>query len=245
MSLLADLRILWHLTLAPARGRTHADRLEAFYARQADGYDDFRARLLPGRGEMYRAALETASPEPLVWLDLGGGTGANIEHLANSLPKIEQLRIVDLSSSLLAVADRRIRQRGWTNVRTQLADVTTLPGAEASVDVVTLSYALTMIPDWHAAIDRAMRLLKPGGVIGVVDFYVSHKHPPPDRARHGWWTRTFWPAWFAFDNVFLSPDILAMLERRFARVRLTESRTRLPYMPGSRVPYYTFVGVKR
>ena len=34
-----------------------------------------------------------------------------------------------------------------------------------------------MIPDWFAAVDHAWRLLRPGGTIGVVDFYVGRKHP--------------------------------------------------------------------
>jgi len=29
------------------------------------------------------------------------------------------------------------------------------------------------IPDWFLAIDNALRILKPGGIIAVVDFYVS------------------------------------------------------------------------
>ena len=48
---------------------------------------------------------------------------------------------------------------------------------EAPVDVVTFSYSLTMIPDWFAAIENALRMLRPGGQIGVVDFYVSRKYP--------------------------------------------------------------------
>jgi S-adenosylmethionine-diacylgycerolhomoserine-N-methlytransferase len=35
--------------------------------------------------------------------------------------------------------------------------------AAGTVDVVTFSYALTMIPDWKAAIRNAHRMLKPVG----------------------------------------------------------------------------------
>jgi S-adenosylmethionine-diacylgycerolhomoserine-N-methlytransferase len=77
-----------------------------------------------------------------------------------------------------------------------------------------------------------------------VDFYVSRKHPAAGRQRHSWFTRTIWPAWFATDNVFLSPDHLPYLASRFAPLRLDERRGRLPFVVGARVPYYLFIGKK-
>jgi S-adenosylmethionine-diacylgycerolhomoserine-N-methlytransferase len=111
--------------------------------------------------------------------------------------------------------------------------------------VVTFSYSLTMIPDWFAALENALAMLKPGGTIGVVDFYVSRKHAGNGAAHHGWWTRTFWPTWFALDNVFPSPDHVPFLQRHFETVHLEEHRGSVPYIPLSRVPYYLFVGRKR
>jgi S-adenosylmethionine-diacylgycerolhomoserine-N-methlytransferase len=99
-----------------------------------------------------------------------------------------------------------------------------------------------MIPDWFAAVDHAVELLKPGGLIGVVDFYVSRKHPEPGRQRHGWFTRSFWPLWFANDNVFLSSEHVPYLHRKFETVQFSEHRARAPYLLGLRVPYYRFVG---
>ena len=55
MSLLSDLRVLWHLLLSPIRGTSHAERLNSFYAGQAADYDAFRARLLKGRGELLQS----------------------------------------------------------------------------------------------------------------------------------------------------------------------------------------------
>ena len=126
--------------------------------------------------------------------------------------------MVDLAPSLLAVAQERIRQHHWANVETAVADATTFRPAEGPADVVTFSYSLTMIPDWFAALDNAWSLLRPGGLIGVVDFYVLRQFPPTGLTRHAWWTRTFWPLWFARDNVHLSPDHLPWLQRRFERV---------------------------
>jgi S-adenosylmethionine-diacylgycerolhomoserine-N-methlytransferase len=243
MSLLADLRVLFHLAVAPVRGRTHAERLNSFYGKQAAGYDAFRERLLHGRQELYQQRLPC--PAGGVWVDIGGGTGRNLEYLGSGLNRLRQVYIVDLSRALLGKARERIRRQGWTQVETLLGDAAAfaLPGG-AAADVVTFSYSLTMIPDWFAAIDRAWDLLRPGGVIGVVDFFIGRKYPEPGRARHGWLTRAFWPAWFALDNVFLSPDHVPYLQRRFAPLYLDQRRGRVPYLLGLKAPYYLFVGQK-
>jgi S-adenosylmethionine-diacylgycerolhomoserine-N-methlytransferase len=239
MELLSDLKTLYHLAAKPVRGASHAARLESFYAGQAAGYDRFRQRLLQGRRELWDAI---PVPPGGIWVDLGGGTGRNLEHFGERLRELRKVYVVDLSASLLAVARQRMEQHGWSNVELVEADVTSFQPAEHAVDVVTFSYSLAMIPDWFAAVQQAHRLLRPGGRIGVVDFYVSRKYPLLGLRRHSWWTRTFWPAWFARDNVFLSADHVPFLHWRFTPVHFQEHRARLPYVPLLRVPYYTFVG---
>src|SRR5579859_4408839 len=101
MSVAADLKVLYHLTFAPIRGRTHAARLESFYGGQAESYDSFRQRLLPGREELIRL-LEL--PEEGVWVDLGGGTGANLEFARDRVKSLSQVHLVDLCAPLLQVA---------------------------------------------------------------------------------------------------------------------------------------------
>ena len=237
----SDLQVLWHLAFAPIRGDSHAERLESFYQHQAGLYDRFRERLLAGRQELY-ASLPV--PEQGTWVDLGGGTGSNAEYLGARLPRLERLWIVDLSASLLEVARQRAAARHWSNVELCQEDACSWTPPCEKVDVVTFSYSLTMMPDWLAAIDHAYDLLKPGGTIGVVDFYVSRKFPRPNHVRHSWSTRTFWSTWFGLDNVFLSPDHLAYLERRFECVNLAERRAPVPYLVGAKAPYYLFQGRK-
>jgi S-adenosylmethionine-diacylgycerolhomoserine-N-methlytransferase len=240
MGLASDLRILYRLAFGRVRGRDHQERLEAFYRHQAAGYDDFRKRLLHGREEMMRA-LEVPAGGRL--LDLGGGTGSNVEHLGGRLRTLRSVTIVDLCPSLLEAARRRIEANGWGNVSAVLADVTTYDPGEP-VDAVTFSYSLTMIPDWFRALERAWSLLKPGGTIGVVDYYVSRKWPAEGLRRHAALTRWFWPTWFGFDNVFPSPDHLPWLRGHFETVKLEERAGRVPYMLGLKAPYYIFVGRK-
>jgi S-adenosylmethionine-diacylgycerolhomoserine-N-methlytransferase len=242
MSLLAELKTLYHLALRPVRGRTHADRLESFYAGQAAQYDQFRRRLLRGRQELWSQLSPFA--QGAVWVDLGGGTGANLEYFGESILRLSRIYVVDLSPSLLAVARQRVRDMRWQNVEIVEADATTFQPSEGHVDIVTFSYSLTMIPDWFAALENAWHLLKKGGHIGVVDFYVSRKHAVAGRVRHGWLTRHGWPLWFAADNVFLSPDHVPYLHRHFVAQHFAECRAKVPYLPWVRVPYYIFVGRK-
>lgn len=242
MSLLADLKILYHFTMKPIRGRDHAARLESFYSGQAEAYDDFRRRLLQGRQELWDA-LEV--PAGGVWVDMGGGTGANLEYFGDRIGQLRKVYVVDLARSLLNVAQRRIEQRGWTNAETVEADATRYQPLEAPVDVVTFSYSLTMIPDWFAALENACAMLRPGGQIGVVDFYVSRKYPAEGLRRHSWFNRSFWPVWFSGDNVYPCKDHLPYLQQHFETLRLEERRAKVPYMPLVRTPYYLFVGRKK
>src|SRR5262249_52297743 len=146
---------------------------------------------------------------------------------------------------LLKVADERIARNGWQNVSTAHADVTTFQPEGGPVDVITFSYSLTMIPDWFGALEHAHRLLKPGGMIGVVDFYVARKWPAEGRKKQSWFTRHFWPTWFATDNVFPSPDHLPWLLAHFEPVKVEERMGRVPYMVGLKAPYYIFLGRRR
>src|SRR5688572_13405175 len=130
MSFLSDLRILYHLVLRPVRGKNHAERMENFYHGQADAYDDFRKRLLHGREELYR---QIAFPERGIWVDMGGGTGANLEYIRDSVPNLRKAYVVDLASSLLGVARRRFEANHWNHVEAVEADATTWQPPEGQV----------------------------------------------------------------------------------------------------------------
>lgn len=228
-----DLRTLSALARPIRREGGHAAQLEAFYGRQAEDYDSFRERLLPGRRELI--ASVPLRPDSL-WIDLGGGTARNLSYAGAAIQRLRRVYVVDLTPSLLAIAHRRVTREGWSNVTLMHGDATAVTLESGIADVVTCSYSLTMIPDWRAAIGEARRLLKPGGTLGVVDFYVASHHPAS--------TRRIWPWWFRHSRVHLSEHHLPFLQRRFETVSCIERRTRLPYLPLGRVPYYRFVGVK-
>jgi len=238
-----DARVLWHLMRGQRRHGTHAERLQAFYGPQADRYDAFRERLLHGRAELIARliAMLGARHTGATLIELGGGTGRNLDFLGPALTQFGRIELVDLCPALLERA--RARWAASPNVHIVEADVVTYRPAMPA-DALYFSYALTMIPDWRGAIDNALAMLRPGGCFGVVDFYVSAAAPPADQVRHGRITRAFWPRWFAHDGVMLGPERLALLRERLPRHELIERRAPVPYLPSLRVPYFLFLGIK-
>lgn len=241
MSFFSELKTLYQVTLRPIRAKDHGSRMEAFYGGQAEAYDDFRRKILKGREAVY-GAIDT--PKDGVWVDMGGGTASNLEYLGERIHDLKKVYVVDLSGSMLNIARRRAEQRKWTNVETVEADVTKFKPAEGQADVVTFSYSLTMIPDWFAALENALAILKPGGQIGIADFYISRKHVAEGSYQHGWLSRAFWPVYFGTNNVYPSPDHIPYLQRHFEQIALKQETTRFPYQILLRVPYYTFIGRK-
>lgn len=223
-----------------SRGSRLDQRLDALYGPQARHYDSFRERLLHGRQELINALPVSAGA---LWVDLGGGTGRTLECLGPAVRTLRQIAIVDLSAPLLQVAADRVASHGWTNVSLHRAAAEDAPFDPGSVDVVLCSYSLTMMPDWFAAVDTAYELLRPGGLIGVVDFHVSRKHATPF-VQHSRITRWLTRLWFSQSDVFVSTDHLPYLAYRFRTQLVRECRGGLPYLPGVRVPYYLFVGRK-
>ena len=224
----AELGTLWQLLRGMPRSGNHAQRLERFYSPQAGDYDRFRERLLPGRTELLRW-LRPAPGEAVV--ELGAGTGSNPASLGADLAGLKQLTLVDLCPALLDRA--RQRWQDSENVAVIAADACSWRPA-APVDAVYFSYALTMIPDWRAAMSNALAMLRPGGRLAVVDFTV--------RSTQAAVARAFWQAWFGHDGVHLDAGHPATLCRLLPRHELREFRARVPYLPGLTVPYYLFLG---
>ncbi|MFF8831126.1 class I SAM-dependent methyltransferase [Streptomyces sp. NPDC015131] len=235
-----DLRTIRHMAFPRVTGSTPAERMESYYRSAATDYDAFRERLLHGRRDLMR--LLPARPGSHL-VDMGAGTGSNIAHLDDRRrAEYRRITLVDVSASMLAVARHRVARSGWHNVETVHASATDYRPEDGPADVVMFSYALTMMPDWFAAVDHARAILRPGGTLAVCDFYVSRKHPGRG-ARHAAWRRHLWPAWFGHNDVFLSPDHLPYLRARFTAVHEEERLAPVPYLP-ARVPYYLFVGTR-
>ncbi|ROW07858.1 hypothetical protein VMCG_03487 [Cytospora schulzeri] len=261
--------------LKPHGGRgkgTQQDSLESFYKTQAGVYDSTRGTLLKGREDMLAlvaAQLEAKAKktggniDERIWVDVGGGTGWNIEamsHFVNVPEFFSMIYLVDFSPSLCEVARQRFARLGWNNVKVVCEDArqfkledyeTGFQGrrnvtSTSSVDLITMSYSLSMIPDYYSVIDSLTSLLAPNGVMGVVDFYVQSKVDFSFRnytggliGRHVHFIgRTFWRAWFDIDRVSLEPGRRDYLEYRFGTILNVNSRNNIL----GAIPYYIWLG---
>ncbi|KAF7798762.1 hypothetical protein EIP86_009987 [Pleurotus ostreatoroseus] len=137
-------------------------------------YDATRTRLLRGRHTLLRLcaahlrAMQAEQPgRGLVWVDIGGGTGFNIEEMDKYFPikEFERVYLIDLCEPLLSVARKRFAARGWTNVHVLCQDATffSLPEWESGGVSArgTVSYSLSMIPSYFALLDRIDDLYVP------------------------------------------------------------------------------------
>ncbi|WFD30452.1 hypothetical protein MSPP1_001473 [Malassezia sp. CBS 17886] len=245
-----------------------AERLDRFYANQASVYDATRAGLLRGRKTMLklcaaemRRVREKHPNKKLVWVDIGGGTGWNIEQMNKYFPiaDFEQVYLVDLCAPLLNVARERFERLGYHNVQTlcQNAKEFTLPTLPAyqKVDLFTCSYSISMMPPFFQVIDRINEFLDPvSGVFGVADFYVSSNESVSDQStlvggsvmrQCHWLNAWFWRNWFALDHIQLHPARRDYLEHKFGTIKCFNGRNHfvVPYLV--RIPYYIWLGVSR
>lgn len=232
-SIPADFKTLWRLARGAPAGKNHADRLERFYRPQAESYDAFRDRLLQGRAELIEML---APPDGALIVELGAGTGNNARHFGAQLARFDTVELVDLCPALLEQARER-----WAHeprVRVIEADATHYRPSRPA-DRVYLSYSLTMMPEWRKALENAVAMLKPGGILGVVDFELPRGDCLADRCACEFWRR-----WFAHDGVYLNRAHVEVMQSLTETVSLRESNAALPYLPGLRVPYYIYVGRK-
>jgi S-adenosylmethionine-diacylgycerolhomoserine-N-methlytransferase len=176
------------------------EALASYYRLHARVYDATRWSFLFGRGALVRAL---AARRPGRVLEVGCGTGRNLQELARRCPGAE-LTGVDLSPEMLARARRRLGSAppGQTRlVGVPYADPFAQPGAP--FDAVLFAYSLSMMnPGWQQALEAAAADLRPGGLVAVVDF---HDTRSPAFSR-----------WMALNHVRMDGHLLPALEQRFA-----------------------------
>ncbi len=145
------------------RERTAAD----YFSRNAESWD--RLRSLHADDRLVEAALlEMMAPYGVErLLDVGTGTGRMLELLG---PRIRLGEGIDLSREMLAVARANLQRAGLGHCAVRQADIFRSPFSAAAFDGVTIHQVLHFLDRPGLAVIEAARMLRPGGVMAVVDF---------------------------------------------------------------------------
>ena len=101
-------------------------------------------------------------------LDLGCGTGADAMILARRVGTAGQVVGIDLSRSLIAIAEARASGLGLP-LTFRCADIYHLPFADGSFDRTRIDRVLHFLPNPGLALQEAVRVSRPGGRLVVTE----------------------------------------------------------------------------
>ena len=146
---------------SPERKRAHN---RALFTTIADRYDLITAVLSYGQDARWkRTLIEMAQVRPGErGLDLACGTGDLAFAAASRGARVVGL---DLTHRMVQLAAQKSRAAEFVT-----GDMTSLPFASQTFDLVTTGYGLRNVPDLNLAIDEIARVLRPGGRLLSLDF---------------------------------------------------------------------------
>lgn len=149
------------------------DKLIGIYRKRAKRYDLYvrLLELIGFRQWTYREkavrALNPRRGDTVV--EIGCGTGLNFPLLQEAVGPEGTIIGVDLTDAMLEQARRRVRERGWQNVRLVRSDAAAFE-FPTGVDGIVLTFALTLVPEFDLVIPNGCRALKPGKRWVIADF---------------------------------------------------------------------------
>jgi demethylmenaquinone methyltransferase / 2-methoxy-6-polyprenyl-1,4-benzoquinol methylase len=192
-------------------------------------YDLLAEVLSFGQNARWRAELvaRLASARPKSILDVATGTAGVAIALARRTGA--DVTGIDLSESMLARGRERVQAAGLDErIKLQAGRAEELPFASDSFDAVGFTYLLRYVHDPAATLAELARVLRPGGTLASLDFFV-----PPNTVWHAaWWlyTRSILPPaglalggseWWKVGS-FLGPNITGFY-RTWPQARIAEA----------------------
>src|SRR5712672_3019967 len=163
----ADPTIALDLQRLGAIKRQRAELARAYFRENADQWHRIRSLYIDER-EVEAALVEViAAADPRDLLDIGTGTGRMLEILA---PRVEHALGIDQSREMLSIARVNLARAGLENGSVRLGDMYQLAVPDSSFDAVVIHQVLHYADRPAAAIAEAARVLRPNGILVLVDF---------------------------------------------------------------------------
>lgn len=176
----------------------HAALMDDTYRWQRHIYDATRKFFLLGRDRAVQALNPPAGGRVL---EVACGTGRNLALAGMLYPETRRFGL-DISAEMLRSARSTLGEAAMLAE----ADACTFDArrvlGEPVFERILLSYSLSMIPDWPAALRTARAHLAPGGELHIVDFGTQEGLPR--------WFRRGLNGWLAKFHVAPRPDLAAV-----------------------------------
>ena len=101
-------------------------------------------------------------------LDVACGTG----DVCFEILKHHSVSVIglDLSSNMINLANQKAGNKNQDNITFLQGDAENLPFDSHSVDYLTISYGFRNISNYDTALSEFYRVLKPGGILGILEF---------------------------------------------------------------------------
>ena len=159
------------MSLAEVSARTqHAREL---FAPLGPTYDRYASLLSFRQDPAWRRFRVSRVPaDALQVLDVASGTAAVAIELARAVPA-RTVTGVDQSAEMLAAGRARVAQAGLdSRIDLREARAEALPFGDADFDALTFTYLLRYVDDPRATLRELARVVRPGGVVAMLEFAV-------------------------------------------------------------------------
>jgi ubiquinone/menaquinone biosynthesis C-methylase UbiE len=122
--------------------------------------------------------IEVMQPKP-AWRVLDVATGGGHTAFAFA-PKVQGVIATDVSPAMLHAAAAVAHERGLRNISFEAADAEALPYDDATFDAVTCRIAAHHFSDAGEGVRQMARVVKAGGVVGLIDPVVPYERAVAD-----------------------------------------------------------------
>lgn len=149
-----------------------AQRVKGVFDSVAPKYDLMNDLMSAGIHRLWkRHAINTLGllPHHQV-LDLASGTGDLALRIAPLLNDQGKITLSDINESMLNIGKQRMIDAGHLQAEYVLANAESLPFADNSFDRITMAFGLRNVTDKQQALNELHRILKPNGLLMVVEF---------------------------------------------------------------------------
>jgi SAM-dependent methyltransferase len=118
-------------------------------------------------------------------LDLGSGGGIDVLLSARRVGPAGTVYGLDMTDEMLALAQSNARDAGVKNVHFLKGLIEEIPLPAASVDLVISNCVVNLSPEKPRVLAEIVRVLRPGGRVGISDIVAEDRLTTGDRAERG------------------------------------------------------------